>query len=203
MTVGPKTSPRRLTTAPWAMPGPHRGERVVLVGAARGQGERDLGGGGRVGDGEQDLVADGLDDPAAVVDDEAAVASCSKRSTHSTSSASSRLLALGGVADDVDEADRQLRLGVGSGELGASSSRLGGAGEVAAPDVGLQRLDPGQHVGGELGEPAVRVGALGGEAGEQAWSATPRAGRSCGPRCGPARPGSPAAEDAQLAPGRR
>ena len=70
--------------------GPHRREGVVLVGPPGGQLQRDLDGGGRVGDGEQDLVADRLDDLAAVVDDERG-GLLLEASTHCTSAAPSRL----------------------------------------------------------------------------------------------------------------
>ena len=67
----------------------------------------------------------------------------------------------------------------------------GRAGEVAAPDVGLQRLDP-RAAPRRPARPAAPRGPGPRRRRRRAgWSATPRAGRSCGPRCAPARPASP------------
>ena len=128
-TAGPKTSPSRLTTSPWAIAGAHRRERVVGVLPALGQQQRDLRGRrGVVGD-EQDLVADRLDDPPPAVHDDAGRGVLEPLQPRDELALVERLAARG-VADDVDEADRELRgrRTAGIAPRPAGSARSPGAG---------------------------------------------------------------------------
>ena len=108
------------------------------------------------------------------------VASCSKPLDPLHQLALGQVLALGGVADDVHEADRHLGLG-GAAALDAQQP-AGRAGEVAAPDVGLEGLDAREHPGGQLGHPDVRVRSLDGVPREQAGLPLREPGVAAAPR---------------------
>ena len=167
LTVGPNTSPSRLTTSPYATPprtcgnrssssAPRSVARSATSAAALGSSATN-----RISspivlitrpavlhDGAGHLVLEVLHPVDQLVVGEG--------------------LALPGVADDVDEHHGRAGGGADAAEAGLAEQPVGGAGEVPAPDVGLQLLDVRQHHVHQLREPLLRVVPFDRAPGEQA-----------------------------------
>ncbi len=194
LTVGPKTSPRRETTSPYATPARTSGNlssgsepRAVMISAASAACATSS-------------ATKSTSSPMFLItrppwSTTSPEHSASKYSSHSTSSVSSSSLLREVKPTMSTKATASLR-GVGPGRV-AGHQPHAGAGQVAAPDVVLQRLDPRQHLGGEVGDLLDGVGALEGDVGEQPGLPLGQPGEAAAP--GAHQGGLPVgAEDAEL-----